>query len=41
MHKITEKRRCFGDRRVGINLGRRGMTVKDKKLHRLDRGEGL
>ena len=32
MHKIAEKRRRFGYRRVGILLERKGMIMNEKKL---------
>jgi putative transposase len=41
MHKITEKRRRFGYRRVGIMLERKGMIMNEKKLYRIYREEGL
>ncbi|WP_323042712.1 IS3 family transposase [Gemmobacter sp.] len=41
MHKIAEKRRCFGYRRVGIMLERKGMIMNEKKLYRIYREEGL
>ncbi|OWJ85439.1 IS3 family transposase [Haematobacter massiliensis] len=41
MHKIAEKRRRFGYRRVGIMLERKGMIMNDKKLYRIYREEGL
>jgi putative transposase len=41
MHKIAEKRRRFGYRRVGILLERKGITMNHKKLYRLYREEGL
>ena len=34
MHKIAEKRRRFGYRRVGILLERKGMIMNEKKLYR-------
>ena len=33
MHKIAEKRRRFGYRRVGILLERKGMIMNEKKLY--------
>jgi hypothetical protein len=33
MHKIAEKRRRFGYRRVGIMLERKGMIMNEKKLY--------
>ena len=41
MHKIAEKRRRFGYRRVGIMLERKGMIMNEKKLYRIYREEGL
>lgn len=41
MHKIGEKRRRFGYRRVGIMLERKGMIMNEKKLYRIYREEGL
>ena len=41
MHKIAEKRRRFGYRRVGILLERKGMIMNEKKLYRMYREEGL
>ncbi|MCE8456946.1 IS3 family transposase, partial [Rhodovulum sulfidophilum] len=41
MHKIAEKRRRFGYRRVGIMLERKGMVMNEKKLYRIYREEGL
>ena len=41
MHKIAEKRRRFGYRRVGILLERKGMIMNEKKLYRIYREEGL
>ena len=41
MHKIAEKRRRFGYRRVGIMPERKGMIMNEKKLYRLYREEGL
>ncbi|WP_156894304.1 IS3 family transposase [Rhodobacter xanthinilyticus] len=41
MHKIVEKRRRFGYRRVGILLERKGMIMNEKKLYRIYREEGL
>jgi putative transposase len=41
MHKIAEKRRRFGYRRVGILLERNGMIMNEKKLYRIYREEGL
>lgn len=41
MHKIAEKRRRFGYRRIGIMLARKGMVMNEKKLYRLYREEGL
>ncbi len=41
MHKIAEKRRRFGYRRVGILLERKGMVMNAKKLYRIYREEGL
>ena len=41
MGEIAEKRRRFGYRRIGILLGRKGITMNHKKLYRLDRDEGL
>jgi len=41
MHKIAEKRRRFGYRRVGILLERKGMIMNEKKLYRICREEGL
>lgn len=41
MHKIAEKRRRFGYRRVGIMLERKGMFTNEKKLYRIYREEGL
>ncbi len=41
MHKIAEKRRRFGCRRVGILLERKGMIMNEKKLYRIYREEGL
>ena len=41
MHKIAEKRRHFGYRRVGILLERKGMIMNEKKLYRIYREEGL
>ena len=41
MHKIAEKRRRFGYRRIGILLARKGMVMNEKKLYRLYREEGL
>jgi len=41
MHKIAEKRRRFGYRRVGILLERVGMVMNEKKLYRIYREEGL
>ena len=35
MHKIAEKRRRFGYRRVGILLERKGMIMNEKKLYRI------
>jgi uncharacterized membrane protein len=35
MHKIAEKRRRFGYRRVGIMLERQGMIMNEKKLYRI------
>ena len=40
MHKIAEKRRRFGYRRVGIMLERKGMVMNEKKLYRIYREEG-
>ena len=37
MHKIAEKRRRFGYRRVGIMLERKGMIMNEKKLYRMRR----
>lgn len=41
MHRIAEKRRRFGYRRVGILLERKGMIMNEKKLYRIYREEGL
>ena len=41
MHKIAEKRRRFGYRRVGIMLERKGMIMNEKKLYRIYREEAL
>ncbi|WP_323042477.1 IS3 family transposase [Gemmobacter sp.] len=41
MHRIAEKRRRFGYRRVGIMLERKGMIMNEKKLYRIYREEGL
>ena len=41
MHKIAEKRRRFGYRRVGIMLERKGIIMNEKKLYRIYREEGL
>jgi putative transposase len=41
MHKIIEKRRRFGYRRVGIMLERKGMIMNEKTLYRIYREEGL
>ena len=41
MHKIAEKRRRFGYRRMGIMLERKGMIMNEKKLYRIYREEGL
>jgi hypothetical protein len=41
MHKIAEKRRRFGYRRVGVMLERKGMIMNEKKLYRIYREEGL
>ena len=41
MHKIAEKRRRFGYRRIGVLLERKGMVMNHKKLYRLYREEGL
>ncbi len=41
MHKIAEKRRRFGYRRVGILLERKGMIMNEKKVYRIYREEGL
>lgn len=41
MHKIAEKRRRFGYRRVGVMLERKGMVMNAKKLYRIYREEGL
>ena len=41
MHKIAEKRRRFGYRRLGILLERKGMIMNEKKLYRIYREEGL
>ncbi|WP_347141050.1 IS3 family transposase [Paracoccus sp. SSK6] len=41
MHKIAEKRRRFGYRRVGIMLERKGIVMNEKKLYRIYREEGL
>ena len=41
MHKIAEKRRRFGYRRVGIMLERKGMIMNEKKLYPIYREEGL
>ena len=35
LHKIAEKRRRFGYRRVGIMLERKGMIMNEKKLYRI------
>lgn len=40
MHKIAEKRRRFGYRRVGIMLERKGMIMNEKKLYRIYREDG-
>ena len=41
MHKIAEKRRRFGYRRIGVMLERVGMVMNEKKLCRIYREEGL
>jgi putative transposase len=41
MHKIAERRRRFGYRRLGILLERKGMIMNEKKLYRIYREEGL
>jgi len=41
MHKIAEKRRRFGYRRIGVMLERVGMVMNEKKLYRIYREEGL
>ncbi|GAA0295256.1 hypothetical protein GCM10008966_15240 [Rhodovulum strictum] len=41
MGEIAEKWRRFGYRRIGILLGREGITMNHKKLYRLYREEGL
>lgn len=41
MHKIAEKRRRFGYRRVGIMLDRKGMVMDDQTLELIYREEGL
>ena len=41
MHKIAEKRRRFGYRRIGIMLERKGMVMNEQKPYRIYREEGL
>ncbi len=41
MHKIAEKRRRFGYRRIGVMLERVGMVMNERKLYRFYREEGL
>ena len=35
MHKVAEKRRRFGYRRIGVMLERKGMVMNEKKLYRI------
>ena len=41
MNKITEKRRRFGYRHIGVMLERVGIVMNEKKLYRICREEGL
>ncbi|EJU14300.1 transposase IS3/IS911 family protein [Sphingomonas sp. LH128] len=41
MREIAGQRRLFGYRRIGVMLGRKGMSMNHKKLYRLYREEGL
>ena len=41
MHEIAGKRRRFGYRRVGILPEREGFAMKEKKMYRLYKEEGL